>query len=209
MQDALLPRTLAETTRDRGSAVLLDQVSRLKAAVSETSVTSCSASCNGQAASGSWKGPRLQRHESLRVASSAYPPLVLTDAAGQAHASPLDTIATVVYTYLCGGLCSRRMLQLARHLLFWSLAANIAARRSFFGESNAKKRATLPENGDSNPGFQLVWSRLSDAQVFLFASSESSYCWLVPDRGLGRHALAHSWTRGLRTGLSFPEQILC
>ncbi|KAL0160671.1 hypothetical protein M9458_044396, partial [Cirrhinus mrigala] len=36
---------------------------------------------------------------------------------------PLDTIATVVYTYPCGGLCSRRMLQLARHLLLWSLCS--------------------------------------------------------------------------------------
>ncbi|KAL0173747.1 hypothetical protein M9458_029715, partial [Cirrhinus mrigala] len=43
------------------AAVLLGQVSRHKALISEASDMSWGAICNGQAALGSWKGPRLQR----------------------------------------------------------------------------------------------------------------------------------------------------
>ncbi|KAL0160837.1 hypothetical protein M9458_044562, partial [Cirrhinus mrigala] len=88
----------------------------------DASSTGWGAVCNGQAASGSWTGPRLQWHinclELLAVllALHRFRPMLR-------HKHVLvrtDSTATVAYINHQGGLRSRCMSQLARHLLLWS-----------------------------------------------------------------------------------------
>ncbi|KAL0181256.1 hypothetical protein M9458_023662, partial [Cirrhinus mrigala] len=88
----------------------------------DASTTGCGAVCNGQAASGSWTGPRLRWHvnclELLAVflALCRFLPMLR-------HKHVLvrtGNTATVAYINHQRGLRSRRMSQLARHLLLWS-----------------------------------------------------------------------------------------
>ncbi|KAL0150355.1 hypothetical protein M9458_054357, partial [Cirrhinus mrigala] len=97
-------------------------VSRHLVVYMDASSTGWGAVCNGQAASGSWTGPRLQWHinclELLAVlhALRRFRPMLR-------HKHVLvrtDSAATVAYINHQGGLRSRRMSQLARHLLLWS-----------------------------------------------------------------------------------------
>ncbi|KAI2644361.1 ORF V: Enzymatic polyprotein [Labeo rohita] len=102
--------------------VPLGQVSRHVVVHTDASTTGWGAVCNGQAASGSWTGPRLLWHinclELLAVllALRRFLPMLR-------HKHVLvrtDNTATVAYINRQGGLRSRRMSQLARHLLLWS-----------------------------------------------------------------------------------------
>ncbi|KAI2644347.1 Proline--tRNA ligase [Labeo rohita] len=84
-----------------------------------------------------------------------------------------DNTATVAYINHQGGLRSRRMSQLARHLLLWC-------------QTGLKSlHATV----------QLIWSQFGEAQIDLFASRESSHCRLfysLNEAPLSRDALANS-----------------
>ncbi|KAI2664149.1 ORF V: Enzymatic polyprotein [Labeo rohita] len=104
------------------AGVPLGQVSRHLVVYTDASSTGWGAVCNGQAPSGSWTGPRLQWHinclELLAVllALRRFRPMLR-------HKHVLvrtDSTATVAYINHQGGLRSRRMSQLARHLLLWS-----------------------------------------------------------------------------------------
>ncbi|KAI2643070.1 enzymatic polyprotein [Labeo rohita] len=104
------------------AGVCLGQVSRHVVVHTDASTTGWGAVCNGQAASGSWTGPRLLWHincqELLAVllALRRFLPMLR-------HKHVLvrtDNTTTVVYINRQGGLRSRRMSQLARHLLLWS-----------------------------------------------------------------------------------------
>ncbi|KAI2653814.1 ORF V: Enzymatic polyprotein [Labeo rohita] len=98
------------------AGVPLGQVSRHLVVYTDASSTGWGAVCNGQAASGSWTGPRLQWHinclELLAVllALRRFRPTLR-------HKHVLvrtDSTATVAYINRQGGLRSRRMSQLAR-----------------------------------------------------------------------------------------------
>ncbi|KAL0147457.1 hypothetical protein M9458_057242, partial [Cirrhinus mrigala] len=104
------------------AGVPLGQVSRHLVVYTDASSTGGGAVCNRQAASGSWTGPRLQWHinclELLAVllALRRFRPMLR-------HKHVLvrtNSTATVAYINHQGGLRSRRMSQLARHLLLWS-----------------------------------------------------------------------------------------
>ncbi|KAI2666668.1 enzymatic polyprotein [Labeo rohita] len=90
--------------------------------VSDASKTGWGATCNGQAASGVWTGPRLHWHinclELLAVllALRSFRPMIQ----GKHVLVRSDNTATVAYINHQGGVRSFRMSQLARHLLLWS-----------------------------------------------------------------------------------------
>ncbi|KAL0194500.1 hypothetical protein M9458_008072, partial [Cirrhinus mrigala] len=79
-------------------------VSRRIVVTTDASKTGWGATCNGQAASGVWTGPRLFR------------PMIQ----GKHVLVRSDNTATVAYINHQGGVRSFRMSQLARHLLLWS-----------------------------------------------------------------------------------------
>ncbi|KAL0185479.1 hypothetical protein M9458_021176, partial [Cirrhinus mrigala] len=174
----------------------------------DASTTGWGAVCNGQAASGSWTGPRLLWHinclELLAVvlALRRFLPMLR-------HKHVLvrtDNTATVAYINRQGGLHSRRMSQLARHLLLWS-QTRLKSLHAIHIPGELNRAADQLSRQPTHPGewrlhpqtVQLIWSRFGEAQIDLFASPESSHCQLyysLSEAPLGRDALAHSWPPG-------------
>ncbi|KAL0157927.1 hypothetical protein M9458_046003, partial [Cirrhinus mrigala] len=104
------------------SGVPLEQVSRRIIVTTDASKTGWGATCNEQAASGVWTGPRLFWHinclELLAVllALRRFQPMIQ----GKHVLVRSDNTATVAYINHQGGVRSFRISQLARHLLLWS-----------------------------------------------------------------------------------------
>ncbi len=104
------------------AGVPLEQVSRHTVVTTDASSTGWGATCNGQAASGLWTGPRLLWHINclelwaVHLALRQFRPLML----GKHVLVRTDNTAAVSYINRLGGIRSHRMSQLARHLLLWS-----------------------------------------------------------------------------------------
>ncbi|KAL0161197.1 hypothetical protein M9458_044922, partial [Cirrhinus mrigala] len=165
------------------AGVPLGQVSRHLVVYTDASSTGWGAVCNGQAASGSWTGPRLQWHinclELLAVllVLRRFRPMLR-------HKHVLvriDSTATIAYINHQGG---------AIHI---PGELNRAA-------DQLSRQSTHPGEWRLHPQVvQLIWSHFGEAQIDLFASPESSHCQLfysLSEAPLGRDALAHSWPPG-------------
>ncbi|KAL0193290.1 hypothetical protein M9458_011586, partial [Cirrhinus mrigala] len=89
----------------------------------DASETGWGAVCNRHAVSGSWTGPRLQWHiNCLELLTVLLALRRLWPLIQDKHVLVrMDNTATVAYINRQGGLTSRRMSELARHLLLWSL----------------------------------------------------------------------------------------
>ncbi|KAI2650115.1 ORF V: Enzymatic polyprotein [Labeo rohita] len=168
---------------------------------SNASKTGWGAVCNRQAASGSWTGPQLQWHinclELLAVllALRRFLPM-LCDKHVLVRA---DNVPTVAYINRQSGLRSRRMSQLARHLLLWS-QTRLRSLRAVHIPGELNRAADALSRQRSHPGewrlhpqvVQLIWSRFGEAQVVLFASPGilPLLAVLRPDRGPPRQGRA-------------------
>ncbi len=175
----------------------------------DASSTGWGATCNRQAASGLWTGPRLLWHINclellaVHLALRQFRPLLL----GKHVLVHTDNTAAVSYINRMGGIRSRRMSQLTRHLLLWSRTRLKSLRAVHIpGELNRaadalSRHLTFPGEWQLHPEtIRLIWSRFGEAQVDLFASRESSHCQLyfsLTEGPLGTDALAHSWPRAL------------
>ncbi|KAL0149293.1 hypothetical protein M9458_055331 [Cirrhinus mrigala] len=206
------------------AGVPLGQVSRHVVVHTDASTTGWGAVCNGQAASGSWTGPRLLWHinclELLAVLLVLHRFLPMLR-----HKHVLvrtDNTATVAYINHQGGLRSRRMSQLAHHLLLWrqtwlkSLRAVNVPGELNRAADQLSRQPTHPGEWRLHPQtVQLIWSRFGEAQIDLFASLESSHCQLyysLSEAPLGRDGLAHSWPPGAKYAfppVSLLAQTLC
>ncbi len=104
------------------AGVPLEQVSQHTFVTTDASSTGWGATCNGQATSGLWTGPRLLWHINclelwaVHLALRQFRPLLL----GKHVLVCMDNTAAVSYINRLGGIRSHRMSQLARHLLLWS-----------------------------------------------------------------------------------------
>ncbi|KAI2655705.1 ORF V: Enzymatic polyprotein [Labeo rohita] len=201
------------------SGVPLEQVSRRIIVTTDASKTGWGATCNGQAASGVWTGPRLFWHinclELLAVllALRRFRPMIQ----GKHVLVRSDNTATVAYINHQGGVRSFRMSQLARHLLLWSQHRLKSLRATHIpGEANRvadslSRQVSLGGEWRLHPqSVQLIWDRFGQAQVDLFASPESTHCQLwygLTEAPLGIDALAHSWPRG-RLKYAFPPNLV-
>ncbi len=111
------------------AGVPLEQVSRHTVVTTDASSTGWGATCNGQAASGLWTGPRLLWHINclelwaVHLALRQFRPLLL----GKHVLVRTDNTAAVSYINRLGGIRSHRMSQLARHLLLWSHTGQAAS----------------------------------------------------------------------------------
>ncbi len=119
-----------------------------------------------------------------------------------------DSTATIAYINRQGGLRSRHMSQLARHLLLWS--------RKHLRSLRAIHIPGLLNRTADEQSRAAIWRCFGLAQVDLFASLETSHCQLfysLTEGTLGMDALAYSWPRGLRkyafTPVSLLAQTLC
>ncbi len=201
------------------AGVPLEQVSRHAVVFTDASTTGWGATYNGQAVSGVWTGPQLHWHinclELLAVR------LALSRLRGRLQRKDVlvltDNTATIAYINRQGGLRSRRMSQLARHLLLWS-QKHLRSLRAihipgvFNRAADELSRAALPGEWRLHPqAVQLIWGRFGAAQVDLFASPETTHCqefYSLTEATLGTDALAHSWPRGLRKYAFPPVNLL-
>ncbi len=178
------------------------------------------AMCNGHAAAGLWTGPQLQWHINCLELLAVW--LALRRFRTLLHEKHVlvrsDNTATVAYINHQGGLCSRRMSQLARHLLLWSqkhlrslCAVHVPGELNRAADELSRQHA-LPGEWQLHPEvLQLIWRRFGDAQVDLFASPDTSHCQLffsLSEGTLGTDALACSWPRGLRKYAFPPVSLL-
>ncbi len=105
------------------AAAPLEQVYRHNVVPTDASSTGWGATCNGQAASGLWTGPRLLWHINclelwaVHLALCQFRPLLL----GKHVLVHTDNTAAVSYINRLGGIRSHRLSQLARHLLLWRI----------------------------------------------------------------------------------------
>ncbi len=202
------------------AGVPLEQVSRHTVVTTDASSTGWGATCNGQAASGLWTGPRLLWHINclelwaVHLALRQFRPLLL----GKHVLVRTDNTAAVSYINRLGGIRSHRMSQLARHLLLWSHTQFKSLRAVHIpGQLNRaadalSRQLTFPGEWRLHPEtIRLIWSRFGEAQVDLFASPESSHCQLyfsLTEGPLGTDALAYSWPRALRKYAFPPVSLL-
>ncbi len=202
------------------AGVPLEQVSRHTVVTTDASSTGWGATCNGQAASGLWTGPRLLWHINclelwaVHLALRQFRPLLL----GKHVLVRTDNTAAVSYINRLGGIRSHRMSQLAHHLLLWSHTQFKSLRAVHIpGQLNRaadalSRQLTFPGEWRLHPEtIRLIWSRFGEAQVDLFASPESSHCQLyfsLTEGPLGTDALAHSWPRALRKYAFPPVSLL-
>ncbi len=177
------------------------------------------ATFNGHAVSGVWTDPQLHWHINCLELLAVHLALnrLKRRLRGEHVLVRTDNTATVAYINRQGGLRSRRMSQLARHLLLWS-RKHLRSLRAIHipgllnRTADELSRAALPGEWRLHPQtVQLIWRRFGLAQVDLFASLETSHCQLfysLTDGTLGTDALAHSWPRGLRKYAFPPVSLL-
>ncbi len=185
----------------------------------DASATGWGATYNGQAVSGVWTGPQRHWHINCLELLAVY--LALGRLKGPLRGKHVlvrtDNTATVAYINHQGGLRSRRMSQLARHLLLWS-QKHLRSLRAIhipgvlYRVADKLSRAALPGEWRLHPQVvQLIWGEFGVAQVDLFASPGTSHCQLfysLSGGTLGTDALAHSWPRGLRKYAFPPVSLL-
>ncbi len=201
------------------AGVALEQVSRHAVVFTDASATGWGATCNGQAVSGVWTGPQRHWHINCLELLAVY--LALGRLKGPLRGKHVlvrtDNTVTVAYINRQGGLRSRRMSQLARHLLLWG-QKHLRSLRSIHVPgvlnrvADELSRAALPGEWRLHPQVvQLIWGEFGEAQVDLFASLGTSHCQLfysLSEGTLGTDALAHSWPRGLRKYAFPPVSLL-
>ncbi|XP_077100160.1 uncharacterized protein LOC143751477 [Siphateles boraxobius] len=201
------------------AGVPLEQVSRHAVVFTDASATGWGATYNGHAVSGVWTDPQLRWH--INCLELLAVQLALTRLKRRLQGRDVlvrtDNTATVAYINRQGGLRSRRMSQLARHLLLWS-QKHLRSLRAMYVPgllnrvADELSRAVLPGEWRLHPqAVQLIWREFGEAQVDLFASSETSHCQLfysLTEGTLGTDALAHSWPWGLRKYAFPPVSLL-
>ncbi len=201
------------------AGVALEQVSRHAVVFTDASATGWGATYNGQAVSGVWTGPQRHWHINCLELLAVY--LALGRLKGPLRGKHVlvrtDNTATVAYINRQGGLRSRRMSQLARHLLLWS-QKHLRSLRALHVPgvlnrvADELSRAALPGEWRLHPQVvQLIWGEFGEAQVDLFASLGTSHCQLfysLSEGTLGTDALVHSWPRGLRKYAFPPVSLL-
>ncbi len=201
------------------AGVPLEQVSRHAVVYTDASAKGWGATFNGHAGLGVWTGPQLHWHINCLELLAVHLALnrLKRRLRGEHVLVRTDNSATVAYINRQGGLRSRRMSQLARHLLLWS-RKHLRSLRAIHipgllnRTADELSRAALPGEWRLHPQtVQLIWRRFGLAQVDLFASLETSHCQLfysLTDGTHGTDALAHSWPRGLRKYAFPPVSLL-
>ncbi len=170
------------------------------------------ATFNGHAVSEVWTGPQLHWHINCLELLAVHLALnrLKRRLRGEHVLVHTDSTATVAYINRQGGLRSRRMSQLARHLLLWSWKHLRSLRAIHIPgllnrTADELLRAALPGEWRLHPQtVQLIWRHFGLAQVDLFCQLFYS----LTEGTLGTDALAHSWPQGLRKYAFPPVSLL-
>ncbi len=197
------------------AGVPLEQVSRHAVVYTDASAKGWGATFNRLAVSGVWTGPQLHWHINCLELLAVHLALnrLKRRLRGEHVLVRTDSTATVAYINRQCGLRSRRMSQLARHLLLWSRkrkhlrslrAIHIPGllNRTADGLSRAHKTHKTP-----SPDGPADLRRFGLAQVDLFASLETSHCQLFTPCPKEQSARMHWHTagRGAFASMHFPQ----
>ncbi len=128
------------------AGVPLEQVSRHAVVYTDASAKGWGATFNGHAVSGVWTGPQLHWHINCLELLAVHLALnrLKRRLRGEHVLVCTDNTATVAYINRQGGLRSRRMSQLTRHLLLWSReASEVASRHSYSGLAQPDSRRAV------------------------------------------------------------------
>ncbi len=172
--------------------------------------------CNGHTAAGLWTGPQLQWHINCLELLAVW--LALRRFRMLLHEKHIlvrtDNTATVAYINHRGGLRSRRMSQLARHLLLWS-QKHLRSLRAVHvpGELNRaadelSRQHALPGEWRLHPEvLQLIWRRFGDAQVDLLPPRTrlTASCFSPCPRGPSVRMRWHAAGLGAYANMRFPQ----
>ncbi len=172
--------------------------------------------CNGHAAAGLWTGPQLQWHINCLELLAVW--LALRRFKTLLHEKHAlvrtDNTATVAYIKHQGGLCSRSMSQLARHLLLWS-QKHLRSLHAIHvpGELNRaadklSRQPALPEEWRLHPEvLQLIWRRFGDALVDLMPPRTrlTVSCFSPCPRGPSVQMRWHAAGLGAYANMCFPQ----
>ncbi len=155
------------------AGVPLEQVSRHAVVYTDASAKGWGATFNGHAVSGVWTDPQLHWHINCLELLAVHLALnrLKRRLRGEHVLVRTDNTATVAYINRQGGLRSRRMSQLARHLLLWS-RKHLRSLRAIHipgllnRTADELSRAALPGEWRLHPQtVQLIWRRFGLAQV--------------------------------------------
>ncbi len=188
------------------AAAPLEQVSRHTVVTTDACSTGWGATCNEQAASGLWTGPRLLWHINclelwaVHLALRQFRPLLL----GKHVLVRTDNTAAVLYINRLGGIRSHRMSQLARHLLLWS-HTQFTACCSHPGQFNRAADASRREE-PRRCTICVVLSflqerlerRLSPSTLKVYVAAIAAHHDAVDGRFLGKHDLIVRFLKGAR-----------
>ncbi len=196
--------------------VPLEQVSRHVVVSTDASATGWGAMCNGHAAVGLWTGPQLQWHINCLELLAVW--LALRRFRTLLHEKHIlvrsDNTATVVYINHQGDLRSRRMSQLARHLLLWSqkhlrsLRAVHVPGELIRAADELSRQHALPGEWRLHPEvLQLIWRRFGDAQVDLLPPRTrlTASCFSPCPRGPSVQMHWHAAGLGAYANMRFPQ----
>ncbi len=196
------------------AGVPLEQVSRHAVVYTDASAKGWAATFNGLAVSGVWTGPQLHWHINCLELLVVHLALncLKRRLRGEHVLVRTNSTVTVAYINRQGGLCSRRMLQLARHLLLWS-RKHLRSLRAIHilgllnRTADELSRAALPGEWRLHPQtVQLIWQHFGLAQVDLFASLETSHCQLFYSLTEGTLSMDwHTAGRWAFASMHFPQ----
>ncbi len=176
------------------AGVPLEQVFRHAVVYTDASVKGWGATFNGLAVSGVWTGPQLHWHINCLELLAVHLALnrLKRRLRGEHVLVRTDSTATVAYINRQGGLRSRRMSQLARHLLLWSRKrhsysglAQLDTRRAV--TSCAPRRVETP-SPDGPADLATFWTRTG--RPVRVPRDVALPVVLLPDRRNTRHGRA-------------------
>ncbi len=196
------------------AGVALEQVSRHAVVFTDASATGWGATYNGQAVSGVWTGPQQHWHINCLELLAVY--LALGRLKGPLRGKHVlvrtDNTATVAYINRQGGLRSRRMSQLARHLLLWSQKYLRSLRAIYVPGAYALKwnlfvkwcssRREDPRRCSIGVVLSFLQQglerRLSPSTLKVHAAAISAYHDHIDGKSIGKHDLVVRFLRGAR-----------
>ncbi|CAM4558277.1 unnamed protein product [Leuciscus chuanchicus] len=158
---------------------------RRKLLTTDASLTGWGAILEGRSSQGLWEDHHRSWHINRLEMLAVFRALrsFITDLRGHHVLVHTDNTSVVAYINHQGGLRSRPLSNLARHILLWSQGKLLSLRAAYIpgvqniGADTLSRQGPRPGEWRLHPEVvELIWREFGHAQVDLFASRETSHC---------------------------------
>ncbi|CAM4555428.1 unnamed protein product [Leuciscus chuanchicus] len=158
---------------------------RRKLLTTDASLTGWGAILEGRSSQGLWEDHHRSWHINRLEMLAVFRALrsFITDLRGHHVLVHTDNTSVVAYINHQGGLRSRPLSNLARHILLWSQGKLLSLRAAYIpgvqniGADTLSRQGPRPGEWRLHPEVvELIWREFGQAQVDLFASRETSHC---------------------------------